>query len=115
MSENPNTVGPTLDGRDFVPGRLVRYVDGDGKIYPMIIVKTKKYFTANTHRVDGVAFGEFGALYVADVLYDQNCARNTWHWPPRPTRKPKPQPQLKPKPQLQAGKPIFQRVKQHAK
>jgi hypothetical protein len=107
-----NDETPTLDGKDFVPGRLVRYVDRNGKTYPFIIVNAKKYFSANSHYIDGVAFGEFGALWVADVLYDQNGKRDTWHWPPRAIRKPKPQLQPQSKPKLQPGKPIFQRVKQ---
>src|SRR5215472_3051293 len=93
----------TLDGKHFVPGRIVRYICAKGAIYPMMIIRARKDTAGSNHRIDGVMFGESGALYVADVPYDQRRACGSWHWPDRPTRRKKTAAPAKPMP----SKPLF--------
>jgi hypothetical protein len=95
-----SSVPVTLEHQDFVPGRIVRFVDLVGKYHPMIIVNVRKDPRGTNHRIDGVAFGEFGAMYIPDVLHDQARAKGTWHWPVRQQRKNAP---AKPQP----GKPLY--------
>jgi hypothetical protein len=92
----------TLDGQDFVPGRIVRYVCAKGAIYPMITIRTRKASSGADHRIDGVMFSEAGALYVGDVPYDQRRSCGSWHWPAHRTKRKTPAP-AKPV----AGKPIY--------
>jgi hypothetical protein len=74
-----------LDGHDFVPGRLVRYIDANGQLFPMILVTCHKDSAGSNHSASGVIFGDidFGARFLPNISYDQKQSPNTWHWPLR--------------------------------
>jgi hypothetical protein len=90
IMDNTNLTPPMLDGHPFVVGRIVRYVDIDGRQFPMLIVVARKDPTGIAHNADGVIFGPWGARFLPWILYDQTQKPSTWHWPPHNGKQKKP-------------------------
>ena len=99
-----------VDGKVFTMGRLVHYVDAEGKQWPMIIIRcTKPKNGEHVPMVDGgLVFCTQGAVHEGLIPYSPLRLPHTWHWPNN-------QPDCKKKKGPQPGKPLVDPKKIAAK